>query len=81
MLEDTVQGWLEEGRVQGIELGRVQGIELGIERGCQEERALLCRQAACRFGGDTSEGLATELAGVTDPERLAQVGDWIIEWT
>ena len=87
MLKDAVQEWFEQGRVQGIELGRAQGIELGraqgielgIERGCQEERTLLCRQAARKFGGDASERLATDLADVTDPDRLAQVGDWIIE--
>ena len=79
MLEETVQGWLERGRVQGIEQGRAQGIEQGIEQGRHEERALLCRLAARKFGGDASERLAAVLAGVTDPDRLAQVGDWIIE--
>ena len=83
MLEETVQGWVERGRIQGIEQGRVQGIEQGrvqgIEQGRNEERALLCRQAARKFGGDASERLTAALAGVTDPDRLAQVGDWIIE--
>ena len=71
MLEETVQGWLERGRIQGI--------EQGIEQGRHEERALLCRLAARKFGGDASDRLAAALAGVTEPERLAQVGDWIIE--
>ena len=75
MLEETVQGWVERGRVEGIEQGRVEG----IEQGRHEERALLCRQAARKFGGDTSDRLAAALAGVTEPDRLAQVGDWIIE--
>ncbi len=99
MLEETVQGWVERGRIQGVEQGRVQGIEQGrvqgieqgrvqgieqgrvqgIEQGRNEERALLCRQAARKFGGDTAERLTAALAGVTDPDRLAQVGDWIIE--
>ena len=91
MLEETVQGWLERGRVQGIEQGRVQGIEQGIEQGRaqgieqgieqvrHEQRALLCRQAARKFGGDASDRLAAALAGVAEPDRLAQVGDWIIE--
>ena len=87
MLEETVQGWvergrvegIEQGRVEGIERGRVEGIEQGIEQGRHEERALLCRQAARKFGGDTSDRLAAALTGVTDPDRLAQVGDWIIE--
>ena len=50
-----------------------------IEEGRVRERALLCRQAARKFGDDTSERLAAALAGVTDPDSLALVGDWIIE--
>ena len=75
MLEETVQGWIEEGRVRGIEQGRVEG----IEQARHEERARLCRLAGRKFGDDTSERLAAALAGVTDPDRLALVGDWIIE--
>ena len=79
MLEETVREWtrewLEQGRAQGIEQGRAQG----IEQGRHEERALLCRQAARKFDAGAAEGLAAALAGVTDPDRLARVGDWIIE--
>ena len=91
MLEETVREWtrewLEQGRAQGIEQGRAQGIEQGIEQGRVQgieqgrhaERALLCRLAARKFDAGAAEGLAAALAGVTDPDRLAQVGDWIIE--
>ena len=79
MLEETVREWtrewLEQGIAQGIEQGRAQG----IEQGRNEERALLCRQAARKFDAGAAEGLAAALAGVTDPDRLARVGDWIIE--
>ena len=79
MLEENVREWtrelLEQGRAQGIEQGRAQG----IEQGRHEERALLCRQAARKFDAGAAEGLAAALAGVTDPDRLARVGDWIIE--
>ena len=71
MLEETVREWtrewLEQGRAQGIEQGR------------HEERALLCRQAARKFDAGAAEDLAAALAGVTDPDRLGRVGDWIIE--
>ncbi len=67
MLEETVREWTREWLAQGIEQGR------------REERALLCRQAARKFDAGAAEGLAAALAGVTDPERLARVGDWIIE--
>ena len=79
MLEENVREWtrelLEQGRAQGIEQGRAQG----IEQGRHEERALLCRLAARKFDAGAAEGLAAALAGVTDPDRLARVGDWIIE--
>ncbi len=95
MLEETLgewtREWLERGRAQGIEQGRdegrAQGIAQGrdegraqgIEQGRDEERALLCRQAARKFGGTAADGLAAALAGVTDPERLGRVGEWMIE--
>ena len=79
MLEETVREWtrewLEQGRAQGIEQGRAQG----IEQARQENRELLCRQAARKFDAGAAEGLAAALARVTDPDRLARVGDWIIE--
>ena len=71
--------WVEEGREQGREQGIAQGREQGIAQGRAEERALLCRLAARRFDAATAEELATLLADAADPERLAQVGDWIIE--
>ncbi len=83
MLEENVREWtrelLEQGRAQGIEQGIEQGRAQGIEQGRHEERALLCRLAARKFDAGASEGLAAALAGVTDLDRLARVGDWIIE--
>ena len=75
MLEETVREWTRE----WLEQGRAQGMEKGIEQGRHEERALLCRLAARKFDAGAAEGLAAALAGVTDPDRLARVGDWIIE--
>ena len=79
MLAETVQEWTEQWVEQGIERGLEQGRAQGIEQGRTEERALLCRQAARKFDADAGEQLAAALAEVTDPGRLAQVGDWIIE--
>ena len=45
----------------------------------EAERALLCRQAAHRFDNATAEQLASLLEPEADPNRLAQVGIWIIE--
>ena len=66
--------WLREGREQGLR----EGIEQGIERGRAEERVLLERMAASRFGADTAENLSSVLAGITDPEGLAEVGEWLV---
>ena len=66
-MQEWTREWLEEGRAQGIKEGR------------DEDRALLCRLAARKFDAAAAQGLAAALAGITDPERLGRVGDWIIE--
>ena len=86
-VEEWTAGWVAEGREQGlkegieqgIELGIEQGIEQGIERGIEQERRLLCRQAARKFGAETAPRLSVLLEVLADAERLAQVGEWIIE--
>ena len=74
--------WLREGREQGVAEGREQGVaegrEQGRAQGVDQQRALLCRQAAARFDADTAARLADLLAPVADPERLAEVGDWLV---
>lgn len=71
MLAETVQEWA----APWVEKGR----EEGIEKGREEERALLCRQAALKFDAAAGRRLAEALAGVRDADRLAEVGGWIIE--
>ena len=78
-LEERVSQWPRQWRQEGLEQGIEQGRAQGIKEGRARERALLCRQAARKFSDDTSERLAAALAGVTDPNRLALVGDWVIE--
>lgn len=79
MLAERAKGWTEEWFRQGMAQGMEQGMEQGLERGRAEERALLCRQASRRFGAGTAERLAEFLDEVDDPERLAEVGDWIVD--
>ena len=55
-----------------------EGLEKGRKEGLAHERALLRRMAASRFEVDTAERLSEALAGVTDPERLAEVGEWLV---
>ena len=71
MLEETVREWTADWVAEGL--------EQGLEQGRAEERALLCRQAARKFDAATAQRLSAALAEVTDPARLAEVGDWIIE--
>ena len=61
---DTVQEWTAE------------WVEQGRERG---QRELLRHMAARKFDAAAGERLAAALEGVEDADRLAQVGDWIIE--
>ena len=72
MLAETVQEWT----AQWVEQGREEGREEGREQG---QRDLLCRQAARKFDAAAASRLAASLQGVEDADRLAQVGDWIIE--
>lgn len=59
----------------GVERGRVESLKLGLE----QERAMLSRPAARKFGAETGARLAALLADVADPERLAEVGDRAID--
>ena len=47
-------------------------------QGLAHERALLRRMTALRFGADTAERLEEVLAGIADPERLAEAGEWLV---
>ena len=67
MLAETVQEWYAEAR------------EMGREEARAEQRALLCRQAARKFDAGTAARLAERLAEITDPDRLAEVGEWLLE--
>ena len=71
MLQELVAEWVAEGRERGL--------QEGIEQGRGEERKLLCRLAARKFTAATAPRMSALLERLRDPERLAEVGDWIIE--
>ena len=75
MLAETVTRWrqeaIDEGRQLGMSEGRRQGVSL--------ERTLLRRLAAQRFDVATGDALATLLANEEDIERLAEVGDLVVD--
>ena len=67
MLKSMVDHWL------------ARGVTEGMARARADERALLCQLAGRKFGGQAAERLSAQIEGVTDPQRLAEVGDWIID--
>ena len=75
MLAERVKEWTKE----WVEQGREEGLEQGRREARAEERALLCHLAARKFDGETAERLSAALEGEADTQRLAQVGEWIIE--
>ena len=50
-----------------------------IEQGTERQKALLRRQAERRFGAAAAERLSAVLAEVTDADRLAEAGEWIVD--
>ena len=73
---------IEAVRAEGREAARAEEREAAraqIEAVRAEERGLLCRQAARKFGAATAERLAIVLEGVDDGDRLAVVGERIID--
>ena len=50
-----------------------------LEQGLERERTLLSRQAVRKFGAETGARLAALLAGVADPDRLAEIGDSVVD--
>ena len=64
MLRESVNEWTAKWRVEG----RVEG-----------QAAVMRRQAARKFGRETADRLAEQLAKIPDPERLGEVGEWLLE--
>ena len=69
---------MSEGRRLGMSEGVLEGRRQGMSEGMLNERALLRRQAARRFGAATGDALAALLANEEDVERLAEVGDLVV---
>ena len=86
MLAETVTRWRQEALDEGKRQGRTEGLEQGMSRGLKQgmaegERTLLRHIAARRFGVDTGDALATLLANEGDAQRLAEVGELLVDCT
>ena len=83
LVEDRIQAQIDriaaQGREEGHEEGRSQGHEEGRAEGLERERSLLRRLVAWRYGTDTAQQVNPLLAATEDPERLTNVGNWIME--
>ena len=77
-LEERVSEWPMQWRQEGLEQGLEQGIAQGREEGLEQQRALLRRLAAARFGDEAAERLAPVLARIADPNRIAEIGDCLV---
>ncbi len=82
-VQEWTREWLEQGRTEGREQGRTEGREQALAESRQQalaaERALLRRQATRKFEATTADQLAGAIADLNDPERLAEVGEAIID--
>ena len=72
-LADRVAEWPKPYNQQG----REEGMSLGREEGIAQQRLMLRRQTALRFG-TAAERLARALATETNPERLSTVAEAIV---
>ena len=71
MLAERMQEWFDETHEKGV--------REGIKQARAEERALLCRLAARKFDADTAGRLSHLLDGLTAADRLAEIGECIID--
>ena len=76
MLEEAITEWRQAALAEGHAEGRSEGRAEGLREG---ERALLRRQAARRFGVSAGDALAELMAGEQDAERLAELGDLVLD--
>ena len=80
MLAETVTRWRQEALDEGLRQGMRQGVSKGVKQGMADgERRLLRRLATRRFGVDAGDALAALLANEDDAERLAKVGELLMD--
>jgi len=70
---------LAEGQAKGRAEGLAEGLAKGLAVGEAHQRALLRRQAERKFGTETANRLHALMSDIADSERLAEIGDWIID--
>ena len=77
-LVERVAQWPEQWRREGVAEGRREGVAEGRREGVAQERALLRRLAALRFGEATADQVEALLVGTDDWDHLATVAELIV---
>ena len=77
-LEERVSRWPEPYIRQGIEEGLERGRREGMEQGLDEQRALLRRLAAARFGARVADRLFARPRQKESQERLGEMGEAVV---
>ena len=78
-LEQRFQALRDADVARGEKRGLERGEKRGLARGLERERQLLVRQVGRKFGPDVADLAAGLLAGTGDPDRLLDVGEWILD--
>ncbi len=73
-MKRATEAWFADGLKAGLE----QGLEQGLERGLEQQRSLLGRQAAAKFGAETAVRLTPLLAQAGDWATLAELGEVLL---
>ncbi len=81
LLAERIDEYIECAERRGEKRGERRGEKRGEERGLARERRLLSRQAARKFDAATAARLSAVLDGIDDPDRLAGIGEQIIDCT
>ena len=76
MLAERAKEWTEQWFAEGHEKGLREGLEQGLEQG---QRNMVVRQARLKFGGAAAERLSRLLERISEPDVLAELGDWVIQ--
>ena len=82
----ATEAWFAEGRAEGVEEGlregRAEGIREGraegVEKGLAQQRMLLGRLVATKFGPEASARVMALLARIAEPARLVEVGEGLL---
>lgn len=68
----------EQWRQEGVQQGLQQGLQQGFQQG---ERQMLVKQVRRRFGEDTAQQSEVLLTKITDPAKLEDLGEILVECT